>query len=158
MIWLPTPLGLGSWLNQSGPLASYLQQVLPAGKFRFAGVQPDCLLEVMENQGSYLMMVTNGSNEKRSCHVIHPDGLKSNVLWGLEGASDGRTFELGPRGTSVVLFSPDKRSLILKELLFRSRIEMHVFDTFIRVSSAPLCCDLEHLDFCDQTRIVFSRH
>ena len=44
VIWLPTPLGLGSWLNQAGPLASYLQQVLPTGKFRFAGVQPDCLL------------------------------------------------------------------------------------------------------------------
>jgi beta-galactosidase len=106
VIWLPTPLGLGSWLNRAGPLASYLQQELPSGKFRFSGVQPDCLLEVMENHGSYLLMVTNGSNEKRSCQVIHPDGFKSTTLWGSEGVGDGKTFELGPRGTSVLLFSP----------------------------------------------------
>ena len=105
VIWLPTPLGLGSWLNQAGPLASYLQQILPVVPIRFAGPQKDCLIQVLENYPSYLLMVTNGSSEKRSCQVVHPDGFKSETLWGPKPSGDGKTFELGPRETSVLLVS-----------------------------------------------------
>jgi redox-sensitive bicupin YhaK (pirin superfamily) len=80
---------------------------LPVMPIRFAGPQKDCLMQVLENDGTYLLMVTNGSNEKRGCEVIHPNGFKSAALWGSESVGDGKTFELGPRGTSVVLYQPE---------------------------------------------------
>lgn len=105
VIWLPTPLGLGGWLTQAGPLATYLQQILPVVPIRFAGAQKDCLMQGLVNYPSYLLMVTNGSSEKRSCQADYSKGFKAVSLWGPMPGGDGKTFELGPRQTSVLLIS-----------------------------------------------------
>lgn len=107
VLWLPTPLGLGSWLNQARPLAAYLQAELPVAPIRFAGPQKDCFMQVLENHGSYLLMVTNGSSERRSCQATYSKGFNSASLWGPKPLGEGKTFELGPRETFVLLLQPE---------------------------------------------------
>jgi beta-galactosidase len=110
VVWIPSPIGIGAWLGDSEPLALYLRKsILPKTRAPlFTMEQPGtaCLVRVLEHQGSYATVVTNGGAAPARCTLLVPQGVKPTTLWGpdpkVEKVQAG--FELGPRGTSVVLW------------------------------------------------------
>lgn len=109
-IWIPSMLGLGAWLGDGAPLARLLQDVTePFARdvpFRFTERQPGCLLRVLQSGGSYVTVVTNGTDEPRRCGLRHPQGLTPQTLWGDASAltQGGQAVSLGARQTSVLLW------------------------------------------------------
>lgn len=113
VVWIPSPIGLGAWLNDATPLASFLQRELasavPAPEFRFPSPQPGCLIQVVENDGAYLLVVTNGGDAPATCQVKTPADLRPSILWGQLPLDKDDSFHLPARGTSVVLYAKGGR-------------------------------------------------
>ncbi len=113
VVWIPSPIGLGAWLNDATPLASFLQRELasavPAPEFRFPSPQPGCLIQVVENHGAYLLVVTNGGDAPATCQVKTPADLRPSILWGQLPLDKDDSFHLPARGTSVVLYAKGGR-------------------------------------------------
>lgn len=111
VIWIPSPVGLGAWLTNPKPLAGYLQSSLSGEMatepFRFPQPQKACLLRVLENQGKYVSVVTNGGAASVECVLAGASRLDPDVLWGPPPQRSGAnsTFTLAARGTSVVEWS-----------------------------------------------------
>jgi hypothetical protein len=109
VIWIPSPIGLGAWLTDAQPLTGYLQaslnDVLPA-PFTLTQPQDSCLLRVLENQGTYLTVLTNGSETSKKCEIKAPAGLHATTLWGTmpRGSATDSTYTLEPQGTFVQLW------------------------------------------------------
>jgi beta-galactosidase len=109
VIWIPSPIGLGAWLTDAQPLTQYLQASLNevlAPPFTLTQPQDSCLLRVLENQGSYLTVLTNGAETSRKCEIKAPPGLHATTLWGRmpQGSATESTYILEPQGTSVQLW------------------------------------------------------
>jgi beta-galactosidase len=110
VIWIPSPIGIGAWLSDAEPLAKYLQAILPdalgAATFAFSQPEKGCLLRTLENSGTYVTVITNGTAEAKSCAMNAPAGLYATALWGPapQGAGAQSIFSLPPRETSVVLW------------------------------------------------------
>jgi hypothetical protein len=109
VIWIPSPIDLGAWLTDAQPLARYLQASLKAVQSApFTMLQPEnsCILRVLENQGSYLTVLTNGAETSKKCEIKTPLGLRATTLWGPMGQSSTSEsiYTLEPQGTSVQLW------------------------------------------------------
>jgi beta-galactosidase len=110
VIWIPSPIGLGAWFTDSGPLALYLRnQILSrVNAVPFPQVTPSnaCLVRVLQQKGSYATVVTNGGSASTQCTLQVPARLKPVALWGVAPklSQDGALFDLGSRGTTVVLW------------------------------------------------------
>jgi beta-galactosidase len=108
--WIPSPIGLGAWFTDSGPLALYLRsQILSkAAAVPFPQVTPSnaCLVRVLQQKGSYATVVTNGGSAPTQCTLQVPAKLKPVSLWGVAPklSQDHAVFDLGSRGTAVVLW------------------------------------------------------
>jgi beta-galactosidase len=110
VIWIPSPIGMGAWLNESQPLTGYLQSLVDPFKdaepFRFPRVQKGCLMRVLKKGDAYLTVVTNGEADAVTCDLEHPSELHATKLWG-QAPGDSKaaaTYVLAPRGTSVTLW------------------------------------------------------
>jgi beta-galactosidase len=109
VIWIPSPIGLGAWLTDAQPLTQYLQaslkDVVPA-PFALTQPQDSCLLRVLENQGTYLTVLTNGAETPKKCEIKAPPGLHATTLWGRmpQGPASESTYILEPQGTFVQLW------------------------------------------------------
>jgi beta-galactosidase len=109
-VWIPSPVGMGAWFDDGGPLAALLADLTePFARdvpFRFDGRQPGCLLRVLQQGNAYVTVVANGTAEPRQCRLRRPAGLAPQLLWG-----DASTFTpgnpsvpLGARQTAVLLW------------------------------------------------------
>ena len=109
VIWIPSPIGLGAWLTDAQPLTHYLQTSLSealSAPFTLTQPQSNCLLRVLENQGAYLTVLTNGAETSKSCEIKPPHGLHPTTLWGRmpQGFATESTHTLGPLDTFVQLW------------------------------------------------------
>ena len=108
-IWIPSPIGLGAWLTDAQPLTQYLQASLNdvlSAPFTLTQPQDSCLLRVLENQGAYLTVLTNGAETSKKCEIKAPPGLHATTLWGRmpQVSATGSTHLLEPQGTFVQLW------------------------------------------------------
>ena len=109
VVWIPSPIGLGAWLTDAQPLTQYLQaslnDVSPA-PFTLTQAQDGCLLRVLENQDTYLTVLTNGAETPKKCEIKASPGLHATTLWGEmpQGSAAESTYTLEPRGTFVQLW------------------------------------------------------
>jgi len=109
VIWIPSPIGMGAWLTDAQPLAQFLQatfsEVLSA-PFTLKQPQDSCLLRVLENQGAYLTVLTNGAETSKICAIKGPSDLHATTLWGKtpQRSATESTYTLEPQGTSVQLW------------------------------------------------------
>ncbi len=89
VIWIPSLVGLGAWLGDPAPLANYLhstlQPTLAAVPFSFVQPEPNCLLRVLKNEGSYLTILANSDGQPANCAMTVPAGLHPRTLWGADG-------------------------------------------------------------------------
>ncbi|MGA3129873.1 MAG: alpha-amylase family protein [Terracidiphilus sp.] len=109
VIWIPSPIGLGAWLTDAQPLAQYLQVSLSAAQsapFGLPLTKDHCLLRVLENQGAYVTILTNGDGASKKCEIKAPPGLLGTTLWGTtpQGSATEPIYILEPQGTSVQLW------------------------------------------------------
>ena len=110
VLWIPSPIGLGAWLTNAGPLANYLQSVLPAAHtpatFHFVHAQRPCMLRVLQHEGHFLTVVTNGTAKVSACAIKIPARLTGESLWGPRPKLKGSEaeFELEARGTAVTMW------------------------------------------------------
>jgi len=109
VIWIPSPVGMGAWLTDSRPLASYLQEILSPGiasqPFRFPRPQPNCLMRVLQDGNAYVTVLVNGSETESVCTVQPPVAVHPSTIWGeppVPSAQGDTVFRLGSRATSVV--------------------------------------------------------
>jgi beta-galactosidase len=109
VIWIPSPIGLGAWLTDAQPLTQYLQASLNdvlSAPFTLTQPQDSCLLRVLENQGAYLTVLTNGAETSKKCEIKAPPGLHATTLWGRisQVSATESTYILEPQGTFVQLW------------------------------------------------------
>ena len=109
VIWIPSPIGLGAWLTDAQPLTQYLQASLKgvlSAPFTLTQPQDSCLLRVLENQGAYLTVLTNGAETSKKCEIKVPPGLHATTLWGgmSQVSATESTYILEPQGTFVQLW------------------------------------------------------
>jgi len=109
VIWIPSPIGLGAWLTDAQPLTRYLQASLSdalSAPFTMTQPQDSCLLRVLENQGTYLTVLTNGADASKKCEIKAPPGLRATTLWERmpQGSATASSYTLEPRGTFVQLW------------------------------------------------------
>lgn len=109
VIWIPSPIGLGAWLTDPEPLTRYLQASLNgvlSAPFTLAQPQDSCLLRVLENQGTYLTVLTNGAETAKKCEIKVPPGLHATTLWGTipQRSATESTYTLEPQETFVQLW------------------------------------------------------
>ena len=109
VIWIPSPIGLGAWLTDAQPLTQYLQASLKgvlSAPFTLTQPQDSCLLRVLENQGAYLTVLTNGAEASKKCEIKAPPGLHATTLWGgmSQVSATESTYILEPQGTFVQLW------------------------------------------------------
>jgi beta-galactosidase len=110
VIWIPSLVGIGGWLQDTEPLAQYLKTVLAKAidsePFRFPATQKGCLMRILSDGAAYLTVVTNDGDSPVRCEVQHPAGLRPEKLWGQLPSESGldAIFSLRPRGTSVNLW------------------------------------------------------
>ena len=109
VIWIPSPIGLGAWLTDAQPLTQYLQASLNdvlSAPFPLTQPQDSCLLRVLENQGAYLTVLTNGAGTPKKCEIKAPPGLHATTLWGgmSQVSATESTYLLEPQGTFVQLW------------------------------------------------------
>ena len=109
VIWIPSPIGLGAWLTDAQPLTQYLQASLKgvlSAPFTLTQPQDSCLLRVLENQGAYLTVLTNGAETSKKCEIKAPPGLHATTLWGgmSQVSATESTYILEPQGTFVQLW------------------------------------------------------
>lgn len=103
VIALGATVGAGAWLEDAGPLATWLASVLRTQMntvpFRFAGAEPGCVLRVLEEGHSTLTVVANETTGPLACGLHTPSGVRAEVL---AGPADGQA--LPPEGSRVVLW------------------------------------------------------
>lgn len=111
VIWVASPVGLGAWLNDRKPLATWLAEVtrpfLGRLPIRFDGYQAGCLMRAMRSGDSVVTVVTNGGSGPNACRLAAPAaGLTPHVLWGEPSwlSADSRQVSLGPKGTLVAVW------------------------------------------------------
>ena len=108
VVWIPSPIGLGAWLQMSEPLARYMGNLLAQNyellPFRFREIQHNCLLRVLRNGSDYVTVITNGADTPTQCTLEHAQSIQPKVLWGEPPATRGATTEflLPPEETSVI--------------------------------------------------------
>ncbi|MFH5885413.1 beta-galactosidase [Halalkalibaculum sp. DA3122] len=110
-IWVPSLVGLGAWQKDNKGLTGFIRyytgDLIDQVPFRFKKQCEGCVLRIMENEGRYVTVVTNGTEQpKRTVlHVKHPD-LKADLLWGKKDQvnTEGNEIFLGPRETVVILW------------------------------------------------------
>ncbi len=105
--WLPSLIGMGAWLGDRRPLATFLNAV--AGEhitmlpIRFAEYAPGVLLRTLHSGEEFVTVITNGTDKARSCRLVTPGSLRPRTLWSTQQARlEGDTVSLGGRGTLVV--------------------------------------------------------
>jgi len=109
VIWIPSPIGLGAWLTDAQPLTQYLQASLNdvlSAPFTLTQPQDSCLLRVLENQGAYLTVLTNGAETSKKCEIKAPPGLHATTLWARmpQVSATESAYILEPQGTFVQLW------------------------------------------------------
>jgi len=109
VIWIPSPIGMGAWLTDAQPLAQYLQATLSdvlSAPFTLPQPQDSCLLRVLENEHTYLTVLTNKAETQKNCQIKAPPGLEATTLWGStpQRSATDSTYTLEPQGTSVQLW------------------------------------------------------
>jgi len=110
VLWIPSPIGLGAWLTDSEPLASYLRTALApaieAEPFTFTENYKGCVMRVLRNGNAYVTIMTNGGSSRSSCSVRYPEKLKAFAVWGKAAKEAGANaeFSLEPDETSVALW------------------------------------------------------
>jgi beta-galactosidase len=110
VIWIPSPIGLGAWLQDSAPMAAYLRAALSktysALPFRFKDAQHSCILRVLRTADSYATVLTNGAGTPATCTIEHSPQLRPELLWGEPAKTQrGETeFRLAPKATTVLLW------------------------------------------------------
>jgi beta-galactosidase len=110
VIWIPSPIGLGAWLQNSQPLANYagtvFSDIYKGLPFRFKDASHRCMLRVLRNNKSYATIITNGAEKPTHCTLEYTQQRRSEVLWGNPPSSSGTEteFSLQPKETSVLLW------------------------------------------------------
>jgi beta-galactosidase len=110
VVWVPSLIGLGAWLQSSEPLANFLGKLFAdrytSLPFRFATEHHTCLLRVLQNGDRFTTIVTNGAEQPTSCMLTATHAQTPESLWGTAPTVRGSqiTFTLQPKGTSVVLW------------------------------------------------------
>jgi beta-galactosidase len=110
VVWIPTPIGMGAWLENAAPLANYMRTLLVAQyaeqPFRFASPQQSCILRVLESSRGYTTVVTNSTQQPASCRLLAPKSTEPTAVWGPQpGVVAGQIeLPLQPLGTSVLLW------------------------------------------------------
>ncbi len=112
VLWMPSLVGLGAWLTDSGPLSKFLLEMaqpwLAQLPVRFQNRVPDCLLRTLRADNAFLTVVTNGGDREETCWLRFsklPPG-QPEILWGLPGSvsRNGRRVDLGSYETVVLLW------------------------------------------------------
>lgn len=108
VIWIPSPVGLGAWLDNNRPLSEFLDHFIIQNQdnpFRFACHNPGCLMRALVNQNRYMTVITNGTGQKLTCKLATNKKMTS-LLWGdrLSLSEDGKTIQLAARETVVQLW------------------------------------------------------
>jgi beta-galactosidase len=110
VIWIPSLIGLGSWLTHPDELAEFTSKLFPevyaSQPFRFDGVQHRCLLRVLRSGNAFITIVANGSGEATSCTLLHAPETRPEILWGAPPIPEGTIAKitLEPQQTSVLLW------------------------------------------------------
>lgn len=107
-IWIPSLLGLGAWMADNEPLARFVSQLAESQiaelPFKFSGQQKSCVLRVLEHNGQFVTIVTNGAQESNSCSIDRPENLEPEVLWGDDNQLVDNAINLGGLETAVILW------------------------------------------------------
>lgn len=110
VIWIPSLIGLGAWLQDPQPLANYAKAIFSgfyeALPFRFKDSGHSCMLRVLLSNNSYVTIVTNGAEKPTHCTLEHTELGAPEVLWGALPSLNGREtmLTLEPKETSVLLW------------------------------------------------------
>lgn len=108
VIWIPSPIGMGAWLQDPAPLARYLAMLFPAQytnqPFRFEEPQQSCLMRVLQSPHGYLTVITNSTRKLASCSLLGPRNETPHAIWGPQPEAVAGHIELSipPLGTSVL--------------------------------------------------------
>lgn len=107
-IWIPSIIGVPAWENSNDQLLALLKAYVGNfmnSPFSFEKKADLCVLRTMENNGHYVTVVTNGSDQPRQ--VVMKTSklqLKPTMIWGKAAQVNGKNINLGPRETVVMLW------------------------------------------------------
>jgi beta-galactosidase len=108
VIWIPSPIGLGAWLQTPEPLAQYMKKLLAQNyeplPFQFRETQHSCLMRVLRSDSGYVTVVTNGAEAPTHCTLEHVRDIQPKALWGSTPMTHENMTELTlqPEETSVM--------------------------------------------------------
>ncbi len=105
VLWIPSPIGMGAWFEQSKPLAVYLKEAVLAGAagvpFALDQSGDGCLLRVLKHGNRFVTVLANGSSTSSACTLTAPATLSATTLWGKAREITGARSTLEPHETFV---------------------------------------------------------
>jgi len=83
VVWVPSLIGMGSWLNDDHALASFVsdETTTVSVPFRFAEQQQNILMKTLQSGDDYITVLVNKSGKETTVALQVPDGFQPNVLF-----------------------------------------------------------------------------
>lgn len=83
VVWVPSLIGMGSWLNDDHALASFVTDETKSVSvpFRFAEQQQNILMKTLQSGDDYITVLVNKSGKEKTVAFQVPDGFQPNVLF-----------------------------------------------------------------------------
>ncbi len=107
-IFIPVTLGMAAWTTDNTPLSNFIYSEYPNliddTPVRFKKKQDKVILQAMQSNNSYIVMITNGKMEPVEVQLMERTGLKAKTLWGNDGCYNNGTVKLGGMETVVLVY------------------------------------------------------
>ena len=86
VLWVPSMVGIGAWVNSLIPLARLLRKETERGikelPFHFYGYHENCFMHTLKTAHGYITVIVNGNNATEKIRIISSKPAKSALLYG----------------------------------------------------------------------------
>lgn len=106
VLWIPSMIGIGAWVDNSIPLAGLLKNeavgVIKNLPLHFNSFHENCFMHTLKTSNGYVTVIVNGNSSTEKIDIISASQLKSKLLYGEGWDSKLHLLTIGQNETVVI--------------------------------------------------------
>jgi len=106
VLWIPSMIGIGAWVDTSIPLAGLLKNetvgVIKDFPFHFNSFHENCFMHTLKTSNGYITIIVNGNSTTEKIDIISNRQMKSKLLYGKGWDTKLHLLTINPNETVVI--------------------------------------------------------